>query len=188
MFSFRAAIAAVALAAAAPAQASSAEWVIVPELSQIEFQFEINGQTEIGHFDEFGGEGRFDLTQPKDARLSVEIAANSIDVGGSVENAYATSAEWFDARNFPKVTYHLVRLDPQGDGTYVAIGDITIRGEAVTLRTPITLTIDGDVARATGTLYVDRRRHLLGVGPAELFVDIGQTVAVRFDLTARPAL
>ena len=46
--------------------------------------------------------------------------------------------------------------------------------------------VDEEEARASGTLEINRKDYLLGVGPLSLFVTIGPEVAVRFERVAHP--
>ena len=100
--------------------------------------------------------------------------------------AFATSAEWFDSANHPLMVYRLLHLTPEGANHYRADGDLTIRGRTRTVTTSITLDIGPNQANASGSLNVRRTDYWLGVGPSALFVSIGSTVSVHFDLTAHP--
>ena len=51
----------------------------------------------------------------------------------------------------------------------------------------MTLEIADDAATATGRSLFDRREYRVGVGFTTLFVDVGDEIAVAFDLTAVPA-
>lgn len=178
-----AAAAAMATCLALPAPA--AEWAVVPEQSTIAFDYLRAGTPDAGRFTEFSGGGTMDPAEPGAARLSIAIESASIDLGDPVWSGFATSAEWFDSATWPEVVYTLLRLDVQPDGSFLALGDVTIRGETETLTAPVTLVFEDGIARARGTVTVNRRDFLLGVGPSELFTDIGPEVSVRFDLHAR---
>lgn len=179
----RAALVLALLALAAPAAA--ADWEVIPQGSAISFEYMRSGDAASGSFEDFSGTGTFDLAAPKSANIRLTIASRSIDLGEPIYSAFATSAEWFDSETWPNVIYQLLRLDPQPDGSFIATGDLTIRGTTEIVTTPVTLTVSGDTAHAAGTVEVNRRNFLLGVGPSDLVTDIGDTVAVRFDLTAR---
>lgn len=178
---------AIATLAGMSVPAAAMDWVVDPAHSAIRFEYLRDGAVAGGVFTRFSGQGQFDPADPATARFSLVIDSASIDLGVDVHSAFATSAEWFDAANHPEVTYVLNGLDPQGEAGYLAIGDLTIRGVPVTLRTPVELVIGDETARASGALAVMRRAYGLGVGPSDLVLDIGDRVTVHFDLVARPA-
>ena len=169
-----------------PAAASGLEWTVVPEQSQVLFDYQRNGQPAVGHFAVFEGEGVFDRDAPGDATLELRIESASIDLYDTLASAFATSAEWFDSRNHPLVVYRLQQLTHESGNDYHATGTLTIRGRTRPIETTITIEIGDDVAHAAGSLRLDRMDYWLGIGISALFVKIGREVAVRFDLTARP--
>ena len=172
----------------APNVAPALDWSVQPEKSRVLFDYLRNGQPAEGRFTIFTGGGMFDRNAPGDATLELRIESRSIDLDDSMASAFATSAEWFDSDNHPQVIYRLLKLTPEGGDRYHAIGELTIRGRTRPIETTITLDIGADEAHASGSLILDRKDYWLGIGPTALFVDIGREVAVRFDLTAHPAV
>jgi polyisoprenoid-binding protein YceI len=174
-----------------PGAVHPVNWVVAAEKSQILFEYLRNGAPAQGRFITFSGEGRFDQAEPEAATLELRIESSSIDLGDPLESAFATSVEWFDAAHHPRVVYRLLALSPEGEGRYLAEGELTIRGRSQRLITPLTLEIsseDGEeTARAKGRLRIDRKDYLLGIGLLTLFVDIGREVSVNFELTAHPS-
>lgn len=180
-------IAALGLALAAGLAAAATQWAVVPVESRIVFGYEADGAPVEGVFTRFSGEGTFDPAAPGDATLELRIDSASIELGDARAGAFATSAEWFDSANHPHIVYRLLGLTPLGGTSYRAEGELSIRGRTRPVSTTVELEIGADVARASGTLEIDRKDYGLGVGPMALFVDIGRDVAVRFELVARAA-
>ena len=174
------------LALPAPALASGLDWIVVPEWSQVYFDYSRNDQPAVGHFARFSGGGVFDRDAPGEATLELRIESASIALGEPLASAFAPSAEWFDSRNYPQVIYRLLKLTLESGNDYHATGTLTIRGRTRPIETTITLEIGDHEAHASGTLRLDRMDYWLGFGLTALFVDIGREVAVRFDLIARP--
>lgn len=170
----------------APATAAATRWTVAPEQSRILFEYERNHQLAEGRFSAFTGSGQFDRDAPGDATLEFTIQSASIDLDDALASAFATSAEWFDSARHPEVMYQLIQLTPEGGNSYRAVGELTIRGRTRPIETTITLDIDAGVARASGSLRMNRKDYLLGIGPSALFVEIGAEVVVRFELTAHP--
>ncbi|MFQ5565621.1 MAG: YceI family protein [Paracoccaceae bacterium] len=175
------------LAMPAPTAAVGQEWTVAPEQSRVLFEYRRNDEPATGHFARFAGGGVFDRDAPEEATLELRIESASIDLYDAMTSAFATSAEWFDSVNHPYVVYRLQKLTAEGGNSYHAAGELTIRGRTRPIETTITLEIGDDEAHASGSLHLDRKDYLLGVGPTALFVKIGREVAVDFDLTAHPA-
>ena len=174
-----------------PGAALAMDWTVAPEQSRILFEYQRNGKLAGGHFATFVGEGIFNPDAPAEATLELRIDSASIDLKDTLASAFATSAEWFDSANHPQVVYRLLKLTPAGGNSYHAVGELMIRGRTRPIESTIILDIgNGDssgVAHASGSLVMDRKDYLLGVGPSALFVNIGRQVTVRFELTAHPA-
>jgi len=170
-----------------PAAAADLEWTVVPGQSRVFFDYSRNGQPAVGNFASFAGGGVFDRDAPGEATLELRIESVSIDLDETLASAYATSVEWFDSRHYPLVVYRLDKLTPEGGNDYHAVGTLTIRDRTRPIETTITLEIGDTEGHAAGTLRLDRTDYRLGIGLSSLFVEIGDEVAVRFDLIARPA-
>lgn len=174
-----------ALGTASAVQA--ADWVVQSAASEIQFEYLGDGVPKTGVFERFSGSGSFDPGDPSTARMQLSIETASIDLYDTLASGFAQSAEWFDSRNHPEVLYRLIGLSLLDGKTYVARGQLTIRGEERPITSRIELEIDDQLARARGELVIVRNDYLLGVGPSAAFVEIGPEVTVRFDLQAARA-
>ncbi|WP_175478870.1 YceI family protein [Rubrimonas cliftonensis] len=174
-----------ALAAAGAAAAGPATWRIDPAASVVRFDLTVEGAPREGRFSEVSGSARFDPDDPSSARLTLDIDVSSLDLGDPLESGFAQGADWFDAKNHPVARYRLARLQEREGATFEALGDLTIKGTLKVVRTPVTVTFEGDAARATGSLTFDRREFGVGVGPSTLFVSIGAETSVSFEIIAR---
>lgn len=169
----------------APLARADIVWKVETASSEVVFEYLKDGTPTEGVFRKFEGSGEFDLSAPEDARFELKILTSSIDLFDTIASAFATSAEWFDSKNHPHVTYSLLKLEPVGGNLFAATGEISIRGKTRPLITEIALEIDENTAKAEGTLTIRRIDFLLGVGPGAAFVEIGPDVLVRFNLVAR---
>lgn len=173
--------------AQAQGRAASALWRVDGAQSSIAFDYAENDRPASGVFEQVSGEGMFDPGNLAATRLELLIDVSSLDLGDPLESAFALSAEWFDAANYPVARYRLAALTALGDGRFEALGDLTIKGRLKVLRTPITLEISADRATASGELAFDRRDFDVGAGPSSLFISVGTAVSVRFNLVAEAA-
>jgi len=186
--------AALALALGSPipggsALAEESAWRVVSDRSTITFDYVLNGTERKGVFERVEGEGTTSDGDPGTARFELRIESASIELGQALVTAYASSAEWFDARNHPFVTYRMARLTPaaEGEAAFTALGDVTIKGTTQVLEVPVDLSIADDEVTARGEITVNRREFGLGTGPTELAVTLAPEVRVRFDILAERA-
>lgn len=87
-----------------------------------------------------------------------QIAIGSLTLGSVT--GQAMGPDFFDVSNHPTAEF-VAELDYQADG-YAAIGTLSLRGKQMPVRMPFTLEIDGDQARMTGKLTLDRRDFGIG--------------------------
>jgi polyisoprenoid-binding protein YceI len=94
----------------------------------------------------------------------------------------ARGPEFFDLARFPTATFTAGIAETGSQ--LAATGTLSLRGHEVPVTLPFTLAIDGDMARATGQVTLDRRDF--GMGPS--FPDetsVAFPVTVDVALTAR---
>lgn len=112
--------------------------------------------------------------------VEVSVATGSLTLGSVTTQA--TGAEFLAAGEFPTATF-VGDIRPEGGG-YVTEGIFGLRGVEMPLTLPFELTVEGEMARMTGQVGLDRRDFGLGeTYPDESSVGFG--VSVDVDLTAR---
>lgn len=112
--------------------------------------------------------------------VEVQVSIPSLTLGSVT--AQAMGPDFFDAERFPRAVFRgeIVRTE---DG-YIARGPLSLKGVEVAIELPFALEIDGDTARMTGALTLDR----LAFGVGENMTDagsLGHGVEVAVDLIAQ---
>ena len=74
------------------------------------------------------------------ARIEAEIEAGSITTRNDQRDAHLRSADFFDAENFPKLTFRSTSVTVKSDDLVSVSGDLTIRGTTK----PVTLLVSID--------------------------------------------
>lgn len=62
-----------------------------------------------------------------DAKISFEADTDSIDTKNEQRDAHLKGDDFFDAENFPKITFTSTDFKKKSDSEYVLTGDLTIR-------------------------------------------------------------
>lgn len=167
-------------AASAPQAATAGNWQVSE--GSIAFRVRQMGAEVEGRFGIWSAEIIFDET-PVDGRngqvtASIDLASLAL---GSVGDQ-AKGPEFLDVAKHPTATF-TADIRPEGAG-YVAEGTLDLHGQSRPLSLPFALQIDGDGARMTGTVALDRRDFGIGAG-YEDEETVGFAVTLDIALTAR---
>lgn len=112
----------------APSAAGTTTWNIDNSHTLVEFSVRhLMISTVKGRFGEVSGKVIADDADPARAQIEATINVASIDTREAQRDAHLRSADFFDAENFPTLTFRGTRVEKAGDGLKVT-GDLTIRG------------------------------------------------------------
>ncbi len=121
---------------------------IDPAHSSIEFTVTHLMVSEVkGGFGDYAGTITYDKTDPKTFATEATIKTASIDTHQSKRDEHLKSADFFDAENFPTITFKSKQLT---DSTLT--GDLTIRG--VTKQISMPVKINGPVNSPMGAKVI----------------------------------
>ena len=103
-------------------------WTIDPTHSVVEFSVKhMMFATAKGRFSDVSGTITVDNENIENSSVDVTIGAASIDTRDEKRDGHLRSADFFDAENYPTLTFKSTRVERDGDGLKVT-GDLTIRG------------------------------------------------------------
>lgn len=80
-----------------------------------------------GTFHDVEGTIELDETDPTRSKGEFRVATASIDTNFAARDAHLRSADFFDAEQFPYVTFRSTEIRRTGDDEYEVSGDLTIR-------------------------------------------------------------
>jgi polyisoprenoid-binding protein YceI len=104
------------------------KWEIDPTHSEVMFKIKhLEIATLTGRFDEITGtaEAQEDF---ENAVFSFSANVDSIDTNNKNRDEHLKSVDFFDAENFPKITFNSIKFKRIGDATFEIIGKLTIKG------------------------------------------------------------
>ncbi|MEM7546424.1 MAG: YceI family protein [Pseudomonadota bacterium] len=171
---------------AGPAMAEPRHWEIDAETSRFDIVYQINGQQRSGVINRFTGSAKFDPDNLENASLDLVIDMDSIDVGDRFGTAIVKTGDWFDVYEHPTSTYRLLELTALGDDMFRARGILSMRGAVAEVEGTLAIDLEAETAETVGRAAFMRSTFGIGVGFTALFVEVGDDVAVEFELVATP--
>ena len=80
-----------------------------------------------GGFDVISGSVTFDAADPSKSAVDLTVPVESINTRNDKRNQHLKSPDFFNAKQFPTLTFKSNKVEASGD-TYKVTGDLTIRG------------------------------------------------------------
>ena len=106
-----------------------ATWKIDPAHSEIKFKVKhLVVSTVTGQFNKFDATVEAAKEDFSDAKISFEAEVDSVNTKNDQRDGHLKSADFFDAANYPKLTFVSKSIQKKDDDEYTVVGDITIRG------------------------------------------------------------
>ncbi len=120
-------------------------WNIDPVHSGAEFKVRHMMISNVkGQFTGVTGVLTLDETDMTRSRVEASIDAASINTRDTQRDTHLKSADFFDAGQFPALTFQSTRVARTSDGELAVEGQLTIRG----VRRPVTFAVEGPTAPA----------------------------------------
>lgn len=116
----------------------SGEWRFDPTHTRIGFSTRHAMVTKVrGAFNDFEGVAYVDVDNPANSKVNVTIKVASIDTRNAQRDEHLRTNDFFDAPNYPDITFVSTRIDQVGDNTFIINGNLTIRGVTQEIGIPI---------------------------------------------------
>lgn len=166
--------------------AAAQDWTMDPGKSQVAFAIkQMNVPTE-GGFKRFAARASFDPARPEAGRFQIEVDINSIDTGTDDGDAEVKRPVWFDSARHPRATFVSKSVRKEANGSYTALGDMTIKGQTRAFAAPFSLVSQpggGYVAQGRFPL----KRSDFGIGGGDWDEVVANEADIRFKITLLPA-
>ncbi len=81
-----------------------------------------------GHFNVLSGKLDIDEAHPENAWVEAEVDVASIDTRDPKRDGQLVSPDFFDAAQYPKITFKSTKVEPTGKDEYRVTGDLTLHG------------------------------------------------------------
>lgn len=180
------ALLAAALLALAPvvAQAQAVDWSVDRGASAIRFSGTHAGREFNGSFGQWTARIRFNPRDLPGSRIIVVIETASATTGDRVQETTLENGEWFDSANHRFANFRSTSITSLGGNRYQARGMLEIKGKETPVTLPFTLAVDGNRARATGSLTLDRVALDLGMKADPRAQWVSRNIALSISVSA----
>lgn len=138
-----------------------------------------------GRFNKVAGSFSFDAADLSKAKLSVDIDADSIFTADKKRDDHLKSPDFFSAKQFPRITFASTSVKAGAKpGTYVASGNLTLRGVSKPVTVELTRTGEGKDGYGKerigfeGTFTINRLDFGVAFMPEGLGKDVTIVVAI----------
>lgn len=127
-----------ALTVALTAEATFAEtYVVDASHSSVDFSIRhLVGRTK-GRFGDFSGTIGYDAAKPAASTFSGTIQVKSIDTGNERRDGHLRNADFFDAENYPTITFESTEVASASEDTLSVKGKLTMHGTTKEVTLPI---------------------------------------------------
>ncbi len=114
---------------------TTTKWALDPSHSEVQFKVKhLMISTVTGSFKEFGAEAEMEGDDLTHAKVSFWANTSSVDTNDANRDKHLAGTDFFDAEQFPKLTFTSTAITAKGDAFKVT-GDLTIKG----VTKPVTL-------------------------------------------------
>ena len=117
---------------------ATTKWTIDPTHSEIGFKVKHMMFTNVsGKFDTYEGTIETEENDFTTAKISFSAAIASIDTRNTDRDNHLKSGDFFDAENYPKLTFKGASFTKVNDHNYELTGDLTIKGVSKEVKLPV---------------------------------------------------
>jgi len=137
-------LASVATLGAGAAQAAPVAYKLDPAHTSVAFIINHLGFANmIGRFNTTSGEIAFDKDAVQNSTLKVAIDAASVDTAHAKRDEHLRSPDFFNAREFPQITFKSTKIEKTGDKAGKLHGELTMLGTTKPVVLDVTFNKEG---------------------------------------------
>ena len=105
------------------------KWALDPAHSSVDFSVRHMMIANVkGTFNSFSANIEADPADLTTANIEFSVVTSSVDTRNQDRDGHLVSADFFDAANYPAMTFKATNIEKTDDGEYNVTGDLTLRG------------------------------------------------------------
>ena len=125
--------------------ASAADYKIDSEHATVIFRVShFNIGNAYGRFNDPTGTVSYDSSDPSKTAFTFEVQTANVDTHNEKRDAHLRSPDFFNAKEFPVITFKSTSVKPAGDNKFEVTGDLTLHGQTKPITFTITKTGEAD--------------------------------------------
>lgn len=144
--------------------AFAAPWTVVPETSSVAFVGTQQGTKFNGRFQTFTAVVDLDPADPTKGSIAGTVKLDSVNTRDSDRDASLLDKDWFNAKEHPEAKFESQSIEKAADGSYVANGQLTLKGTTKPMAMKFTLNGSGATAQFAGNFTINRFDFNVGEG------------------------
>ena len=144
--------------------AAAAPWTVVPETSSVGFVGTQQGTKFNGRFQTFSAVIDLDAADPTKGSIVGTVQVDSVNTRDHDRDASLLDKDWFNAKEFPEAKFESQKIEKAADGSYVANGNLTLKGQTKPVAMKFTLMGSGATAQFAGSMNINRFDFNVGEG------------------------
>ena len=156
---------------------------IIRERSYVRFVTKQMNVPVEGQFRVFDGTVFFDPIHPADTKARFTVDTGSIDLHNEEGETEAKRKLWLDVPGFPTAQFVSKQVKALGNNHFEASGQLTLKGTAVDVVAPFTVTDAHPLRTVEGQFPLKRLRFKVGEGQWSDTDTVADEVLVRFRFT-----
>jgi polyisoprenoid-binding protein YceI len=118
---------------------TATKWAIDPMHSEVQFKVKhLVISTVTGSFQNFEGTVETEGDDFSDAKINFSLDVNSIDTNQEQRDGHLKGADFFDAEQYPHITFESTSVTKESDENYKLAGNLTVKG----VTKPVTLEVE----------------------------------------------
>jgi polyisoprenoid-binding protein YceI len=141
----------------------SAQYKPIDQGSELKFTIKNFGFEVNGTFSGLQGSINFDPQNPGKSTFDVTIDASTVNTDNTTRDDHLKSENYFDVKNYPRIRMVSATVSgPNKTGSYIFLGQLTIKGKSKEVLIPFTATATSDGYIFKGTLEINRKDFDVG--------------------------
>ena len=160
---------------------AAAVWTVDKAASHVGFRALLAGRPVDGVFKRWDVQLAFDPANLRASRLVAVVQAASAVTGQPGRDQALPGPDWLSAARFPHAVFTSRSITAAGPGSYLAIGDLSVRGVTRPATVPLAVQLVHDKMRLDASFQLDRGAY--GVGQGSWLS--GDTLALPVQITVR---
>lgn len=142
------ALAAVVIASSSSLALAAENYKIDPEHAVVAFKItHLEFANAYGRFNDPTGTVSYDKEDPSRTTFNIEVQTANVDTDNEKRDAHLRSLDFFDAKQFPTITFKSTAVKPAGENKLEVTGDLTLHGVTKSITIPVVKTGEKDTGQ-----------------------------------------